>query len=201
MIFTEPSSLPGTKNPSGCVTQSNPNMSAVSNKKIRSGSITWHTLDCRIAIGTGMQWIYQVCGIKILILLKTSLWITGSQSDLKRFGSWTKRMIVWQPGVTRQKSSMSKLLLQFLNMFGWHFVPVKYSTSLDLGKYCIIHRIKVHILVNNKPQKKFGHTRLLPLALFGPFLLDYGEHYINNSIAPDCSHWSLNSAVNFGENM
>ena len=44
MIFTEPSSLPGTKNPSGCVTQSNPNMSAVSNKKFISGSIMWHTV-------------------------------------------------------------------------------------------------------------------------------------------------------------
>ncbi len=33
----------------------------------------------------------------------------------------------------------------------------------------IIHRVKVHIPVNNKLQQKFGHTRLLPPAIFWPF--------------------------------
>ena len=36
-----------------------------------------------------------------------------------------------------------------------------------------IHRIWVHIPVNNKLQKHFGHTRFLPTSHFGPFLLAY----------------------------
>ncbi len=42
----------------------------------------------------------------------------------------------------------------------------------------IIHRVKVHILVNNKLQKKFGHTRLLPLAIFWPFSTGLYSHFI-----------------------
>ncbi len=44
----------------------------------------------------------------------------------------------------------------------------------------IIHRIKVHILVNNKLRKKFGYTRLLPTAIFWPFStgLEHGIYLI-----------------------
>ena len=35
-------------------------------------------------------------------------------------------VVVRQPVVKSSKSSMSKLLLQFLNMLGWHVVPVRY---------------------------------------------------------------------------
>ena len=89
----------------------------------------------------------------------------------------------------RQKSSMSKLLLQFLprgSKLWWHEdMGGKLPKMFHLCRFSCTLSHTVHIPVNHKIQKHFGHTRLLPRGLFLPFstglLHVYGNYQLLHS--------------------
>ncbi len=75
----------------------------------------------------------------------------------------------------RKKLSMSKCLLQFHNILGWHIVPVKYSWLF------VDRRISQQCCIS---MKHFGHTILLPPGHFWSFStrLKTENLYFNSSI-------------------